>query len=339
MLPDVLMTGHKAGLALILLVAVLAVSCNRFNPAAKPASVPQSANKEMSSDKEVDVAALDFDTVELKNRFQLFDRTAREIAAADNGWKHCGYTRGMNYVSAVWAHGKGYDNECLLNLEARYQVGTRKIEVDTIVVGKKAKAAGITIQRVDASPKQWSASGYYREATGDAVLIGGGWGVMLFKWDAQKQKSIARFRPTEEPTVKIHLASQYVYYVENTPVDVAFDLPLGQDISRYLISAQSLRDTYLRASGQLLQKVEETISNHKAEKRILGEDNVDGTPPASSARPLTTAEEATELAKARKHFAALDKIVSEEYVELHAALRKTFPFEKCWPELATTAAK
>lgn len=322
----------RAFMALVLFGACLAVSCSSSHPGSNPAGVP------VSADKTIDVAALAFDTPELKDHFQLFDRTARELAAAEKGWKHREYTLGGNFVSAVWVLGEGYDDECRSSRDPQHQVGTRKVEVDTIVVGDKAKSAAITLERVDASPQEWSVFCHYREATEQGVT-GAGWGAVLFKWDAQKQKSYAPFRPHEQTTVKLHLGPSYRYQVENTPVEVFSELPQERDFLRYLASPESLRDAYLQANDKLLKKIEETISSHKADKRIFGEYKGDGKPPPTSVKPLTPAEEAAELAKASKHFAELDKIMIDEHVAIHAALRKAFPFEKCWPELGVLESK
>jgi hypothetical protein len=317
----------KRVIVLVLMGTGFSASCSSSNSGSNPAGVPAS-----SANTTIDIATLDFDTPQLKNRFQVFDRTTRAVAAEEKGWKHRAYTQGGNFVSAVWVLGDGYDDKCRLGREPQHQVGTRKIEVDTIVVGDKAKSAAITLERVDASPEEWSVLCHYREATEQGVT-GAGWGATLFKWDPQKQKSHVPFRPYEQTTVKFQLGSRYSYQVENTPVEVVSELPQEQDFLQYLASAESLRDTFLRANGKLLQKVEETISSHKAEKRIFGEYKGDGRPPPTSVKPLTATEETAELAKARKQFAELDRVVNKEYAAIHAALRKSFPFEKCWLEL------
>ena len=323
----------KGVIVLILFGAGFSTSCSSSNPGSNPAGVSASSAK-----KTIHVAVLSFDTPGLKERFQLFDGTARELAAGGTGWKHREYTQGGNFISAVWVLGEGYDDECRASREPQHQVGTRKIEVDTIVVGDKAKSAAITLERVDASPEEWSVLCHYREATEQGVT-GAGWGATLFKWDTQKQKSHVPFRPYEQTTVKFHLGPRYSYQVENTPVEVISELPQEQDFLQYLASPKSLRDTFLQANHKLLKKVEETISSHKAEKRIFGEYKGDGRPPPTSVKPLTAAEETAELAKARKHFVELDTIVKDGYVAIHAALRKSFPFEKCWPELGPQETK
>ena len=70
-----------------------------------------------------------------------------------------------------------------------------------------------------------------------------------------------------------------------------------------------------------------------AKKRIFGEYAGDGRPPPSHERPLTEAEEAGELGKAKQYFAEQDQLVKDNYQQFHAALRRAFPFDKCWPEL------
>ena len=309
--------------AVILLGICFGISCG-------PANSTSSSNPS-NSPETFDVLALDFETVGLKERFLSFDGVARE-AAAKKGWKHREYKAGGNFVSAVWALGDGYDDDCRPSRLPEHQVGTRKIEVDTIVVGDKAKSAALTLELVEASPQAWSLFGNYREATAQSVT-GAGWGITLFKWDAEKQKTAVPFRPYEQTTAKLTLGPRYLYEVQNTKIEVASELPPDKDFLRYLASAESLRDTYLTFSGQLLKKVEETIAEHKAEMRVFGKYNGDGRPPPSHLRKLTAEEEAKELEKAREHFARLDKLVQKEHVAMHAAVRRAFPFEKCWPEL------
>jgi hypothetical protein len=96
------------------------------------------------------------------------------IAAAEQGWKHRDYAEGGNFISAVWAFGEGYDADCRLSREPKHQVGTRKFEVDTIVVEGKAKSAALTFEWVDASPIEWSLFGNYREAS-EQGITGAGW--------------------------------------------------------------------------------------------------------------------------------------------------------------------
>ncbi|MCE9527223.1 MAG: hypothetical protein K8R36_14345 [Planctomycetales bacterium] len=315
--------------AVVLLGIVFAGACGPTNTTTRPATSPPAAA--------LDVSTLDFETPELKDRFLLFDRIARE-AAAEKGWKHRDYKEGGNFVSAVWVLGDGYDDDCLPSREPQHQVGTRKMEVDTIVVAGKAKSAALTLEWVDASSKEWSLFCNYREASEQSVT-GAGWGVTLFKWNAEQQKSHVPFRPYEQTTTKLELGPRYSYHVQNTAVEVASDLPQDKDFLRYLASPESLRDTYVEASGRLLKKIEETITTHKAEKRIFGKYNGDGRPPPSELRKLTTEEEVEELARAREYFARQDNLVKDEHVAMHTVLRKAFPFEKCWPELVTAAAK
>ena len=92
----------------------------------------------------------------------------------------------------------------------------------------------------------------HHEEESEQRVTGAGWGAMLFKWDAAKQKSHVPFRPYEQTTMKVHFGPRYRYQVQNTPVEVVSELPQEQDFLRYLTSPESLRDAYLQASGELL---------------------------------------------------------------------------------------
>jgi len=125
----------------------------------------------------LDVNAVDFESPELKERFQAFDRAARE-ACRERDWKHRDYVEGGNFVSAVWALGEGYDSECQLSREPQHQVGTRKIEVDTTIVSGKANSVALTFELVDANPNFWCVFGNYREAS-EQEVSGAGWGLVM----------------------------------------------------------------------------------------------------------------------------------------------------------------
>src|SRR5689334_11787958 len=112
----------KGVMVLVLMGTGLSASCSSSNSVSNPTGVPGSF-----TNTTIDIATLDFDTPQLKDRLQVFDRTAREVAAEDQGWKHRAYTQGGNFVSAVWVLGDGYDDECRPSREPQHQVGTRKI--------------------------------------------------------------------------------------------------------------------------------------------------------------------------------------------------------------------
>lgn len=277
-------------------------------------------------------ATLVFDTPQLKERFNRFDSLTRELAKKEGDWKHRDYTQGGNFVTAIWAKGAGYDDDCRLSREPKHQVGIHRIEVDTIVVGGTAKSAALTIERVDASPQEWSVLCNYREATEQSVT-GAGWRATVFKWDAGRQHTYIPFRPYEQTTAKFDLGPRYGYQVQDTRVEVVTDLSQEDSFLLYLKSPESLRDAWLSANKELLRKVEETIASHEVQKRVFGKYAGDGKPPPSHVELLTPAEEEAELAKARQHFTQLQQLVQDEHEAIHAALRKAFPFEKCWSEL------
>jgi len=56
-------------------------------------------------------------------------------------------------------------------------------------------------------------------------------------------------------------------------------------------------------------------------------------PLPDESRPLTAVEEQAELAKAKEYFAAQAKLMKAHHEAIYAAWRKSFPVERCWPEL------
>ena len=266
---------NRALVILVLFLIAVAAGLGLWWRFAPPAANPLGRSPAVAP---VDVAALAFDTPQLKQRFQLFDSTARELAAAGNGWKHREHAMGGNFVTAVWAQGAGFDNDCRLDHEPEHQVGIHKIEVDTIVVGDKAKSAAISLELMADKPEEWSVLCNYRDASEQGVT-GAGWGATFFQWDEAKLKTLVPFRPYEQTTVKINLGPRYSYNIEATPVEVVSELPYEQDFLAYLKSPESLRDSFLAASEKLSKRVEETISSHTAKKRIFGAYKGDGRPP------------------------------------------------------------
>ena len=136
----------------------------------------------------------------------------------------------------------------------------------------------------------WGALFTFSE-NGDGI-IGDYWGVRFKKYTTSADQ-------IEANTV---LSFYDQYQVQETLVGYGFDLPLQDDLSRYLKSAEAMRARGLEQIQALEQKVKTTIETHQATICDSGPYLGDGIPPKCTPRSLTPEEETAELAKAETYF-------------------------------------
>jgi hypothetical protein len=331
-------------LVVVLLLAVGALLAYRHKLAPAPAPVPpppppalalkgEEAEEapEVGPRPALDVASLKFDRPELRQRFLDFDAAARRFAADVGGFAHRPYRQGGNFITAVWA--KNADPDLPIALRGGGPPKeVHRIRVDTIVVPfPQAKAAGLGVELVAPGPDGWCVSFRYREATLQQVM-GSGWGVTLYRWDPAKYGKLVPFRPQEQAKERLTLPL-WGHAVADSGVQVGGRRPVEEDFLRHARSAAAMRDAYLADLAELEGLVAAFVADHKAQKKVYEEKyNGPGAPPHRLVA-LTAEEEAAELAKAKAHFAAQAKLMRDHHEAAYAAWRRSFPLERCWPQL------
>jgi hypothetical protein len=271
-----------------------------------------------------------FSSPDMENRFRNFDTAARELC--DASFSHQGYEQGGNFVSARWAKGADLKHPIQLTAPLAELRDVHRVHVDTIVVPfPNAVSAALAVEHVSADPDQWSVALSYREAQRNGVT-GPNWHIRFYRWDAARYRPKSAFRPEEQARDRVLLPT-YGYSVADSNVSVRSELPMLEDFLRHVRSSESLRDAYLADLAALEAKAIALIESHAAVKSVSEAYRGDGLPPNRHSEPLTAAEEAAELQKAKDYFARQSDLMRTQHKEMYAALRAAFPLEKCWPEL------
>ncbi|HEY1376852.1 MAG TPA: hypothetical protein VGF55_08655 [Gemmataceae bacterium] len=290
-----------------------------FELAPKPPAQPQPAAAPVPVDQ------LAFEDPKHRQRFFAFDKAVREFAGP--GFDHRDYRRGGSFVRAAWAKGVALDP--WLTLRGRPPADVYRLEVDTIVVGGRAKSAALTVETVRADPAQWSVYLYYREAAEQNVTEPW-WSIKFFRWDPSKL-GVMPFRPDEYVQERLDVPVRS-YDVRDSRVELPPDARVKEGFLRYVRSADALRDAYLADLAELERRAVALIDEHRGKKRVIVRYR-GSIPPETRLDSLTADEERDARALAKVHFAKQAQFMRDRHRVLYAALRKAFPLEKCWEEL------
>ena len=122
------------------------------------------------------------------------------------------------------------------------------------------------------------------------------------------------------------------YDVRDSRVDLPSDAQVKDSFLRYVRSADALRDAYLADLAELERRAVAQIDEHQAKKNVIVRYR-GSLPPETRLDPLTADEERDARARAKEYFATQAQFMRDRHRVLYAALRKSFPLEKCWPEL------
>ena len=277
-----------------------------------------------------DIDSLRFENEQLRERFTNFDTTAK--AFAKEGFEHRPYQLGGNFVTAVWSKGFDFTLPLLIRETRETFPGIHRIKVDTIVVPPpEAKSAALDGEGVTKDPNYWSLTLNYREATQQGVT-GPAWGIVFYRWDEEQLGRIFPFRPMERTKESLVIPPRY-YVLGAGDVRGQRERPIDEDFLSFVQSAEEMRDVFLAELAKLEKGVRERIASGKVEKRVREKYRGDGRPPPSRLVALSAEELKEELVKAERHFAVQEKLMREHHKAMYAALRKSFPLERCWAGL------
>jgi hypothetical protein len=277
----------------------------------------------------VDVSKLKFETPELKKRFDSIDVSATEFAKGD--FDHWSYGGKGNNVIAVWAKGVALgEDRCRLRGPIDELKLFHRIHVVVIRVPPTAPVNGtcLRVEFVAPRPEDWCVDLWYEERLppNNGYLL-----VKFFRWDPAKY-SIMSFYPDEQFKERIDLPISR-YTVSATTVELPSELSLKDRFVRYVKSAHALREACVVDLAELQKRVTALINAHKVQKKVYGEPD-GGRPPPFHLEPLSPDEEQAALVRAKRSFAAQEELIRTHHKEMYEALRKSFPLERCWPELA-----
>lgn len=278
----------------------------------------------------VDIDSLRFANEPLRKRFTDFDATAKTFAK--EGFQHRPYQLGGNFVTAVWAKGFDFTLPLLIRETRETFPGIHRIKVDTIVVPPpEAKSAALEVEVVTKDPNDWSLMLMYREATQQGVT-GPAWGIVFYRWDEEQLGHIFPFRPMERAKESLSIPPRY-YVLGAGDVRGQRERPIDEDFVWFVQSAEGMRDAFLTELAKLEKGVRERIASGQVQKRVRGKYRGDGRPPPSRLVALSAEELKEEQVKAERHFAVQEKLMREHHKAMYAALRKSFPLERCWAGL------
>lgn len=301
----------------------------------------------------VTVDSLKFETPTLKKRFQSFDAAARQVVA-EKGFEHETWG-GIGGNLVKWTSSKGIDirePRVILRGPIDSLKLIHRVEVSAIGLPIPAtKAVGFWVQYVAPKPDQWCVYVSYLEGANQNFMATG-WSMKFFRWDPAAIAARAYGGPEDHAKDLIEFPISR-YSASATTIELASNLSLYDGFLRYAKSADAMRDVCLADLAELEARVVKTIAAHKCEKQVYEKSRrllwfrfssqtpkfrweplLSSLPPKFQLEPLTAEEEKAELARANEHFAAQAQLVRTHHREMYEVLRKSFPLERCWPELA-----
>ncbi len=270
----------------------------------------------------IGVDKLLFADADTGDRFRALDGCIKKLV--DDTWKTTSYQLVGNFYMSDWCNGAGSPTDCQIAYSTIDNRDQHIISLDTLFYSQDyPQVFGLGMQAMWV-PKTtgWGASFYFAEK--GKTIVGEGWGVNFRQY-------LTPGGPVDA-TVDIGWKYQYTIHGPNeTSFEQSSDLPLREDLARYLSSAETMRDLALEQIQALAVKVEGEISGHRVKACDLGPYLGKGIPPACTLRPMTASEEATELGKARATFTHEEQLLHEQYQEMYAVWMTAFPLDQCWP--------
>ena len=294
-------------------VALILAGCIRVSPAPAPSA---------TSKPVVSVYKLHFADVETGQRFLALNGCVKNMI--DNSWKTTAYQLVGNFYTSNWCQGDGAGPDCPLASSTIDKRDQHLIELFTLFYDQTyPEVFGLGIQALSV-PKTTGWGALYSFAEKGGSVVGDGWGVAFHEF----------MTPAGPADATVDLGWKYSYSI-NGPNQTTFvqpsELPMRDDLAKYLLSPETMRDRGLAQIQALAQKVFDGINTHQVKGCDQGPSQGNGIPPACTERPLTASEEATELERAKAYFANQEQLLSEHYQEMYAAWMSAFPLDQCWP--------
>jgi len=269
----------------------------------------------------VGVSELQFTNPKTGERFRALDACIRGFTT--QGWTATGYQLIGNFYEAHWCQGSGARQDCQIASSTENNPNQLVIDLATFFYPTQyPQVFGLSLAALWV-PKEagWGVSFYFNEDGGDIQGNGASIGF------SQYQSGIT------EPIAKVSVIGPLMYSLLETSVTAPDTSGLSgrEKLALALNSPEAMRDAALEAYQSLAAEVDADLRSGKITTCERGEYQNNGIQPACTPRPLTLAEQASELERATVYFANQQKLLDEHYQEMYAALFQAFPFHQCQP--------
>ncbi|MBT3224191.1 MAG: hypothetical protein HN348_34420 [Proteobacteria bacterium] len=265
-------------------------------------------------DAHVELSTLVFENEAEGVRFKKVRECFADSTAAE-GWSHYPLRKIGNFIQEDWCSGPGAERGCSSGTFRDSRRGVSWYGVHTLHYSQHF-------------PLVFGLGVYagHRPAVGELGLD--------FSF-SQNGKSIVgdglhlSFVELDSDTT-VHLGSQYSYELEQ--ITATFAAPDGPtaELSLFIASAESFRDTATARYNKLLRKVEAKFAAGKVEKCVYGEYEGDGVPPPCIRTPLDKAEAKVLFDRSKADLERQKALITNEYQQMHELLLERLDFTSCW---------
>jgi hypothetical protein len=292
----------------VVLLGILACRSCSIAPVPAEAPTPQPT---------VGMDELRFSDPETGARFRNIHACIVEFV--DESWSPTVYHLSANYYELRWCRGAGTEPDCRNPDPSSDRRDQQSIELFTKFYNlPEVLGLGIRAYRVPETTG-WKASFSFFEDNDS--MSGDGWGVTFSEYTTA----------TGRLDATISLGHDYSYKIVQTAIAYSPHIPIREDLAPYLAGPESMRDRGLTQMRALAQAVKREISAHQVAGCDWTPYQGRGIPPSCTPRPMTPAEEATELDQADAYFADQEQLLQDHYQEMYAVWMQAFPFDQCWP--------
>lgn len=267
----------------------------------------------------ISIDKLRFKDAETGRRFNALNACITTII--DPTWRSISSQLIGNSYETRWCRGAGADQECDTSGSSADARDQHAISLGTLFYPQSyPEVFGLEVRALQVPQSTgWGASFYFTE--NGQTIIGDGWQVTFSQYGAS----------TGQPAATLYLGDGYSYKIDETSIDLASELSLRDDLSKYLTGPEPMRDRGLARIGALTAKVNAQLDGHLIITCDRGPYQGNGIPPACTPRPLNPLEEQAERAKADAYFSTQEQLLRDHYQEMYAAWMQSFPLDKCWP--------
>lgn len=266
------------------------------------------------------LSKLQFESRLDENRMKQLDGCIGDLT--DSSWRSVGYRVIGNFYEKRWCKGAGTREDCQITSSTAERKDQDIITLNTLfytVGGELPEVFGLGF-RVHKIPENagWGISFSFDE---NGKTIEGEQFSMIFPYFNSS---------SEEPQKTVILGSHFGYPVYEKSVGYGSEIPLREDLAKYLSSAESMRDHGLEQLEAHSKRVYDYINSGEAVRCEYGPYKGGGIPPKCTERPLTEGERKESLAKAHEYFSKERSKLTQDYEEIYRELMEAFPFQRCW---------
>jgi hypothetical protein len=295
----------------LLTLGILACQAGSFVPASTATPLPA-----------IDSAQLRFTVPETGERFRALEACLREVAVGA-GWRTRSYQTLGNSIQARWCRGADARSDCQLASGNENRRDQQALQLETFFYADEyPQVFGLHFSGLWVPEREgWGVSFYLSE--GGKSIMGEGTGLIFRQYRAGEEQPVAEVST-------LGGLSYRLFQTELVVTDPSAASPRAE-LAQALASPEALRDQALALYRALQEKVATALRNGEVVACDYDETQNNGIPPQCTPRPLTAAEQAAELERARTYFSTQQNLLAANYQEMYATLLKAFPFDRCQP--------